>query len=106
MNKTKMIAVGASAALIATGLFSFDFYQINGWMEERIDPYTLKSVCKKNTMVSMFGKDVVKDGSALPNSQCKDAINMWLTETPNAGCVINAEGLIATCKEAYQHPFF
>lgn len=106
MNKTKLIAVGASVSLIVTGLFSFKHYQYTGWAEERIDPYTLKSVCKKTTMVSMFGKDLIKDGPALPHSQCKDSVNMWLTETPNEGCLINAEKLIATCKEAYQYPFY
>ena len=106
MNKTKLIAVGAGISLIATGVFSFKYYRVASWADERIDPYTLKSVCKKTTMVSMFGKDVIRVGPIVPNVECKEAVNMWLTETPNEGCVINAEQLIATCKEAYQYLFY
>lgn len=100
MNKSKLLWAGAGIGLIAAGIFSFDYSQYTGWAEERIDPYTVKSVCKKTTFVGMFGKLHVSDGPTLPNSECREAVNYLLTENPKEGCSVHAELLTATCKKA------
>jgi hypothetical protein len=106
MNKSILIAVGAGVGLVAAALFSFEYMQSTGWNDERVDPYTLKAVCKTTTYVGVFGKASYKVGPPLPNSECKEAVNFWLTEAPNEGCSVDKNLLTATCKEAYKNPFF
>jgi len=106
MNKSKMLWIGAAIGILGAGFFSFDYDQYTGWAEERVDPYTLKAVCKKTTFVGLFGKLHMKDGPPLPNSECREAVNYFLTEKPKEGCSIDAELLTATCKEAYAHPLY
>lgn len=106
MNKSKLVAVGVGIGLLATGMYSFDYYKDTSWTEERVDPYTVKAVCKTMTIVSVFGKSSIKEGPSLPNSDCQSATNYWLIQTPNEGCSVDFEALTATCKEAYEYPFF
>jgi hypothetical protein len=106
MNKSKLIAVGTSVALAAAALFSFQYDKYTGWAQERVDPYTLKAICRATTYVGVFGKFSYKDGPALPNSECKESVNFWLTEAPNEGCSVDKTLLTATCKKAYEEPFF
>ncbi len=106
MNKSKLIAIGAGVGLVAAALLSFEYGKYTSWTQERVDPYTLKAVCKTATYVGVFGKMTYKDSPALPNSECKDAVNILLTEAPNEGCSVDKTLLIAKCKEAYKEPFF
>lgn len=106
MNRSKLIAVGVGIGLVAAGALSFRYDKYTGWTDERIDPYTLKAVCKTTTLVGFFGRYSVKEGPTLPNIECREATNIWLTQPPNEGCSVNVEMLTATCKEAYEYPFF
>lgn len=106
MNKSKLIAVGAGIGLLAAGAFSFEYYKVTGWTDERIDPYTLRAVCKPMTMVSVFGKVSVREGATVPNSQCRESINYWSIQEPHEGCSVNIESMTVTCQEVYEHPFF
>ena len=58
------------------------------------------------TVISVFGKTSVKEGPVLPNDECRASMNYWLTETPQEGCLVDVVALTATCKEAYENPFF
>ena len=106
MNKSKLIALGIGAGLMAAALFSFKFYRYTSWVDEMVGPYAWKAVCKTTTSIEVFGKFSYFEGPALPNSECREAINAWLTEQPNEGCSVDTTQLTATCREAYKHPLY
>ncbi|MGB3787806.1 MAG: hypothetical protein WA949_07335 [Phormidesmis sp.] len=107
MNKLAQVAgVSAGVGLLVAGVFSFEYMKLTGWTDKRVDPYTLKAVCRTTTYVSLFGQMHIGEGPELPNSECVEDTNLFLTETPNEGCSVNTELLTVTCKEAYEYPFY
>ena len=106
MNKAVVGAASIGIGLLVAAVTTFRYDTFTDWTDERIDPHTMKAVCKETTYIEVFGKLTSKEGPALPNSQCREATNFWLTETLNEGCTVDTATLIATCEEAYAHPIY
>ena len=102
----KILIAGAVIAAGAAGVGSFRYHKFTGWNDERVDPYTLKAICRETTYVSLFGKMSVNEGPNLPDSECRNSTNLWFTEPLNEGCTVDETQMMAKCSEAYQHPIF
>jgi len=100
------MGIGAFIGLGAAALLSFEYHRYTGWTDERVDPYTIRAVCKTTTYVGMFGKIVLDEGPQLPAAECKEAINIFLTTTPSEGCSVDKTALTARCEEPYKYPFY
>ncbi|MFK8182307.1 MAG: hypothetical protein AB8B99_02955 [Phormidesmis sp.] len=106
MNKAAVGAASVGIGLLVAAVTTFRYNTFTDWTDERIDPHTMKAVCRETTYIEVFGKLSVKDGPPLPNSECRGATNFWLTEPVNDGCTVEKDGLTAKCSEAYQHPIY
>lgn len=105
MKKSKLIGIGIGVGVVALGATLLEYERYTAFASERVDPYTLKAVCRETTSIGAFGNFYLMNGPALAIDNCQASLDFWETQKLTAGCSKDKKNLVIKCSEAYKQPF-